>query len=244
MQTYNPTNYDPEKTIVSEILSFDGAELETSKYGHRTFTTAGTLSVLYFKDYNRFILSLNDWKYVLFPQSDIFKITSSFTAPILYNLPFSQGSFTLSLTKVPHIEAVKNLETIFSCNASFALQNELDLEADKENVNPRRTFREHLYGPVSHYETNLPQISEIPEIRHPRYSHEGHEEKLGRLSSVKKGIMKATDKLARGLINQRVSQINMTQIRNYDSLINSSEDDAPTELLWRKDVILLKERIF
>jgi len=231
MQDYNTAYYDPEKTIVTEVLSFDGAELETSKYGHRTFTTAGTLRVLYFRDYNRFILSLNDWKYVLFPQSEILKITSSFTAPIIYNFPFNQGSFTLSLTKVPYVEAIKNLETIFSYNASFSLENELEMTADKENINPRRTFREHLYG---QFDTSLPQISEIPERRQPRYSHEGSERKLSKLSSVKKGIMKATDKLARGLINQRVSHLNMTQIRNYDSLI--SANDAPTELLWRKDV--------
>jgi len=108
-----------------EVLYFEEAELEKLKSNSTSFAAIGPLSVLYFKDYHRFVLQLNDWKYPLLRRLSIIASDTINPNSRSYVLPAPNGfSFVLRLDKTANPEAVNNFETILSKNSRFSLDGE------------------------------------------------------------------------------------------------------------------------
>lgn len=107
-----------------EVLTFKEAELEKTLGGRTTFATVGNLSVLYFADYDRFVLSVNDWKYALLRRLPIVSTEPTLTGPVSYTLPTYNGFYTLTINKISHVEALKNFETILLDNSRYSISSE------------------------------------------------------------------------------------------------------------------------
>jgi len=108
-----------------EVLRFEHAELEKIKGSDRIFAAIGPLSVLYFKDYNRFVLQLNDWKYPLLRRLPIMGAHKMNVQERLLHLPALNGfHFDLKIMNIHSSEALLNLEAILRENAGFYYKGE------------------------------------------------------------------------------------------------------------------------
>jgi len=121
---YFQHDYGKAKGI--EILSFRGAEVERTFSAQTSFVAAGTLQVIYFEAYNRFILCLNDWKYALLRRMPVISSDTRLQGPISYTLPTCDGFYTLRLIGVENLASLKNFETILANCSKFSY---------RENVN-------------------------------------------------------------------------------------------------------------
>jgi len=120
-----------------EVLFFEDAEVEKYKGDHQSFGSAGTLYVLYFRDYNRFVLQLNDWKFPLLRRLPI--IHSADKTDITkrtYILPGLNGfTYQLKINNIPNHQALINFETILSHNSLFSGKGE-DTSSRKIETSP------------------------------------------------------------------------------------------------------------
>jgi len=116
----NPIKSEFGKIKGIEVLSFKEAELETTLGGVTKFNMVGILSVLYFENYDRFVLSLKDWKYALLKRLPVTASEFSNAGPVSYTFPTYNGFYTLTIPKIQHVEGLKNLETIFINNSRFS----------------------------------------------------------------------------------------------------------------------------
>ena len=219
------TRLDPNKTMAIEVLSFDGVELEKTIGGNHSFATIGTLEVLYFKEYSLFILSLNSWKYVLLKSLPIIKASQNYTVPITYILPIDDGFFTLKLTKISHIEAVQNFEIILGRNCAFKCSSEA--LALLRGDGPDHITREDLYGSSERFSHSSQGSFFSPS--------KGAE--LGKTDLIKREILKAFSTISQELHKRRTENYNLTHLREYDCLINTTEDRAPAHFILRSEVI-------
>ena len=78
------TSQDFNDTKGIEILSFQKTELLLTKGGSTKFCDVGTLFVLYFPDYNRFVLSINNWTYALLKRIPVVGSTHTMSDSRLY----------------------------------------------------------------------------------------------------------------------------------------------------------------
>jgi len=218
---------DPDRTMGVEILSFPGVEIEQTIGSKHSFNTVGTLDLLYFSDYGRFVLSLRHWNFPLFKELPIIKSSEGFVDPIIYILPIDDGFYTLKLTQVFHVEAIENLETIFKHNSSFISGTDahalMNGGFDYEPL-PRTS----LYG------------SEEPEPHRTGLSNtpnkEGSASKLRKRDIIKREVIRAADTIVQGIQKKKKDNVNMNILRDYEDLLNTTEDLAPVQYLYRKDV--------
>src|SRR5688572_356197 len=112
-----------------EVLYFEQAEVEKVKEATPSFAASGPLHVLYFKDYNRFVLQLNNWLYPLLRRLTISSTTGKDDATSrTYILPALNGfTFRLHITAPSNIQALSNLDTIFEHNCRFVSKGQESL---------------------------------------------------------------------------------------------------------------------
>jgi len=107
----------------NEILYFENAQIEKIKGNNVSFASMGTLSILYFKAYDRFVLMLNDWRYPLLRRLPI--VCERGENDSNYILPANNGfSYRLNLGYIPGIHALKNFEKILHENSNFCYKGE------------------------------------------------------------------------------------------------------------------------
>lgn len=107
-----------------EVLSFEGADLTLTEASQVSNITKGTLSVAYFKDFDCFILFLNNWDYALNKALPIISSSKTDLTSRSYLLPTYGGYYTVTLNKISHAEAIQNFETILNFNSRLAYQSE------------------------------------------------------------------------------------------------------------------------
>jgi len=109
-----------------EVLYFEDAEIEKYKGSYESFGAVGHLSVLYFKEYNRFVLELNDWKYPLLRRLPIVLTSDkNNTSHRIYTFPASNGfTYQLKINSIPNHQALINFETILEHNSIFSVKGE------------------------------------------------------------------------------------------------------------------------
>jgi hypothetical protein len=90
-----------------EVLYFPEAEISKTKGSDTSFASFGGLSVLYFKDYNRFVLQLNDWRYPL-----LRRLSTQSSGNGSYVLPAPNGfTYNLRITN-PTGQSLKSLDSL------------------------------------------------------------------------------------------------------------------------------------
>jgi len=194
---------NPSKIHGLELLSFEATELYKIQDQTTTFLDQGTLSVMYFDEQIRFLLSLNYWDYALIKRLPVIALNNSHS----YAFPASDGYFILKLTKIPHLAALKNFETILQYAARLHSQGEdtLDLILDKESIE------------------NLEEASL-------------DSQKLSAMSLIKRGVTKVTDRVMRTLTKSHRHNPNLTEVKDIDSLKNTNPEFLSTHEYSRDDV--------
>jgi len=217
---------DPNRTMAIEVLSFDDVELEKTIGSKHSFATIGTLNVLYFKEYSVFLLCLNNWKYVLLHNLPIIKASQNYIEPIVYVLPIDDGFFTLKFTKIAHIEAVQNFEIILGRNCAFKCSYEAQALLRGDVV--EQTSREELYSLKENERMSFSNQDSFSTI----FSQSG----LRKRDVIKRELIRAINMITQELSMKRTENINLTHLRQYDSLINTTEQEAPVHFILRNEV--------
>lgn len=127
-----------------EILFFEDAELQKSKGGQGSSSASGPLSVLYFKDYDRFFLRLNDWYYPLMRRLPVVGMDkNNGSSSRLYCLPGPDGSwYNLRINCYGSVEGLENFETILQECSKFSWKGEAyhgKIEQSPDDKLSRRT---------------------------------------------------------------------------------------------------------
>jgi len=175
---YSTISHEPLKTDFGkikgvEILYFRNAQLERNVGGSSGFASMGPLQVVYFPQYDRFVLSLNSWKYPLLKRIPVVGSSASHGLPVTYTLPTINGYFSLIITRVEHMESLANLEAIFADQANFTVTDS-DEVSSHGNILGGVGHQTHLHG--SQYlsappTSSLPLNGNIMQSTHsPRYN--------------------------------------------------------------------------
>jgi len=117
---------DPEKTLGIEILSFDDVELYHCSNDREHFDSMGTLKVVYFRDFQSFVLYLNDWSYLLLKELPILKSTTHPSGSLLYYLTSKDMILCLKFLQNTQKESLQNFDTIVENNSNFLTNDEAE----------------------------------------------------------------------------------------------------------------------
>jgi len=177
-----------------EVLSFEGVELTQVKGENKSFLDVGTLFVLYFQESVRFVLSLNDWTYCLLKRLSVTSSSRTNKQIRSYTFPGTEGFYILTLTKIPHFEALQNFETILSSSTNFSYQVEKEPNEWKS-------------------------VSEKEE----RSEEERNLRKLSASERIKRGFAKIADKISRPFVKGSQDNVNLTHVKNIGALKKSIE---------------------
>ena len=207
-----------------EVLNFEGAELTKTEGDKSSFICVGTLSVLYFKELDRFMLWLNQWDYALLKRLHVTGSGSVDTSSRWYNFPSKNGFYTLKMAKIQHSEAIQNFETILSYNTTFFQQGE-DRPIREGDMSP-------IEGEDEIYEDFSDTLSSSTEGA-------ATEKRLRATDKIKRSFAKMTDKLSRSLAWGKKSNVNMSQLRDIESIKTTSEELISVFSIPREDVILI-----
>jgi len=114
---------DSLKSKGVEILYFERAEIEKITENSLIYAGTGSLSVLYFEVYNRFVLQINDWRYPLIRRLPIIS-ENNLNLPT-YILPAQKNShYRLKLIDNSNIQGLKNFESILENNSRFIIKGQ------------------------------------------------------------------------------------------------------------------------
>jgi len=232
-----------------EVLYFPEAELEKTKDGKTSFGAFGPLSILYFNDYKRFALQLNDWKYPLVRRLTISGKDGSYTLPGLngftYNLKINNGGS----------EALTNFDTILSNNSHFSFEKggaplkELEKSPDDKlarhqtkNTGTKEVVTETIKGMVENIKNKVAtmktgtknltstkkRISQ-KDIKTKDFKQTAH-------SSFKNDFFESAEKASKQFLQRRKDNGNLSQHREFDALKKTTAKNAPVLYICREDL--------
>ena len=113
---------DSSKTEGIELLYFEHAEVEKFKNDSTIFAASGSLSVLFFSNYSRFVLQINDWRYPLVRRLPI--VSEGQPGSPSYLLPAQNGFvYRLRLATGP-CQGLSNFEAILQNNSKYSVKGE------------------------------------------------------------------------------------------------------------------------
>jgi len=238
-----------------EVLYFDDAEVEKYKGSYESFGATGPLRVVYYKDYHRFVLELNDWKYPLIRRLPVIltsdKKNSSHRT---YTLPGNNGfTFQLKINSFPSLQAMINLETILNHNSIFSLKGEdftsrkLESSPDdkltrhhNKDTGPKEIISEKVASFVhkmkvkaksiqggTKYLTSTKHRIDLKSIKNKDY-------KKTAKPTIKKGFFRHGDINTYEFMQKRRSNINLTEAKDLSDLMKSSY--APICTINREDL--------
>jgi hypothetical protein len=212
-----------------EILTFKDAELERTFCNETRFGSVGVLQVLYFANYDRFVLSLNGWKYVLLKRIPIVSEWQALSGPITFTLPTYKGFYTLRIDKVPHIEALNNFETILLNNSKFSYKGEC-------KTMPSGLLSRGLLSPDDKFRGEVDPLDEPEEPTTSSQYEPGKPNPLKRGDKVKRGFKMIAHKLSKGLKRKGRHNLNLYQVRDLESMKQTTEVMASIHLFPRREV--------
>ena len=212
-------------THAIDVLTFENVELLKKKNEKTSFSGIGALHVLFFPDYNRFILYLNDWAYALLKRIPAVASSKKPSGSHFYILPSYSGSYILKLPKTVRSEAIQNLETILVNNTQFTYKDEVQslgsLPSNVLNEN-----QDHVVAPINRESTD----------------------DVGKLSGkerFKRGFKRLTSKFQPTYTVETRPNPNLVRVMDYTSLKSLSLNSGFICPYERKDVIFCNvEKIF
>jgi len=243
-----------EKNTVkgNEILFFERAEVDKIKGDKTAFAAAGSLSILYFSDYNRYVLQLNDWRYPLLRRLPIIGEQDEMGGRT-YLMPALNGFFFRLRIEGANNQALGNLETIFSNNAGFSVKGQESafrkLEASPEDKLFRVAKKDNTSLMTQASET-LKQVGEkakvavgtlktgtkgidsrkkmvnLKDIKNKNFKKEAR-------SSFKKDFFVSSEKLATEFFKLRRENGNMIALKDFKELAKVS---GPAFFIAKEDI--------
>lgn len=237
-----------------EVLYFEDAEISKNKGNDTSFAGFGGLSVLYFKDLNRFVLQLNDWRYPLLRKLNISSSSvKDDPSSRNYVLPAPNGfSYDLKINKVANSQAFENLNTIFDNNSRFSIFGKeiayRKLEASPElsrrslNTNPKEIITEtvkHVINKVQNTIATLKSGTANLNSRKKKLESKNILNKNFRKeakSRIQKDFLKSSEKLSNEFLQKRKQNANLSQTKSFDELKKTSDNDAPSLYICKEEV--------
>lgn len=231
-----------------EILFFEDAELQKCKKGQASFAASGPLSVLYFKDFNRFFLRLNDWLYPLMRRLPLLGMDKSDgSSSRSYSLPGPNGfCYILRINSYGSQAGLENFESILQDCSKFSWKGDVHhghLEASPDDKLQRHLKKET--GMMQVIGENLKQglhviKNKIETVKTGTKNLTSRKKALdlksiknknfrkNAKSSFKKDFFQAGEKLSQEFLKLRQSNLNMTMGKSYNELLKTSDTQAPS----------------
>ena len=203
-------------TNAIDVLTFDNVELLKKKNEKTSFSGIGTLHVLYFPDYGRFVLELNDWTYALLKRIPAIASLKKPAGSHFYVFPSYSGSYILKLPKTIRSEAIQNLGTILVNNTQFSYKED-------QSLGSYRSSAVHTEGMGSNQET----------INRESVDHVG---KLSGKEKIKRGFKKIASKFQPTYSVETRPNPNLIRVMDYTSLKSLSLNSGFICPYERKDV--------
>jgi len=244
-----PVIFSSGKVSAVEVLYFEEAELLKTKGNTTSFGAIGPLSVLYFSEYKRFVLQLNDWKYPLIRRLAISGKDGSYILPAL-------NGFTYTLKINTGVkEALTNLDTILSNNATFSFEKggapirEVEKSPDDKvvrhqlkNTGMKETISETIKNIVETVKvkaatmktgtknlTSTKKRINQQEIKTKDFKSTAH-------SSFKTDFFKSSEKASQTFLQRRRENSNLTQHREFNDLKKTNTHAAPIFYICKEDI--------
>jgi len=250
-----PFHKEHDKVKGIEVLFFPEAELEKSKNNQKSFASSGPLSVLYFRDYNRFVLHLNDWRYPLMRRLPCSSEKTQGNSRS-YEFPALNGfSYKLNI-KSSGNSALSNFDNILSNFSNYSVKG-TDLLPRKLEASPDdKLFRhqkekesapgEKIIGvlksgiekvmhatesfkPSSKKLVSRKKKQDLKEIKNKNWRKEAK-------STFKKDFFANGQKQSKEFLDKRNSNPNNSQSKEFKDLLKTTESNAPALYLWKVEL--------
>ena len=250
-----PFQKEHDKVKGIEVLFFEQAELEKSKGNDKSFAASGPLSVLYFKDYNRFVLHLNDWRYPLMRRLPVSSEKSQGNSRS-YEFPALNGfSYRLRINSSGN-SALSNFDNILSNFSNFSMKG-TDLLPRKLEASPDdKLFRhqkekesapgekimgvlKHGFEKVMHATESLKPSNKKLVQRKKKYDLKDIKNKNFRKeakSTFKKDFFANGEKSSKEFYEKRRNNSNLSQNKDFKDLLKTTESNAPALYLWKVEL--------
>jgi len=196
------------RTKAADVLFFKNAELERNLDYQKLFVDMGMLQILYFEEYNQFVLSLNDWKYPLLKSLPIIYSEYNSCGPITLIFPAHNGFFFLKITKIKNVSVLKNLETILA-HTCLSLSSLREIATyKKQGIVPNAQSNQNKFALKN---------SEALQIEMTRHG------SLTKKDKVRKGLKKISNKFTTAFIKKEKYNINFWKQRNFEDMKRTNE---------------------
>jgi len=236
----DPFNFDSGKLKGVEVLYFEDVEVQKVKGNSTSFASMGPLSVLYFKNFDRFVLKLNGWTYPLMRR---IPVTSEGK---IFSFPASNGFTYRLIFNNPSAESFSNFETILSNNARIgdrklsASPNDRIVRktsGHKEGANVAGLIRsgvekikEAAKGLTSTKKATVAKKRMMPgSIKKTNY-------RKSAKATFKKDFFETEQKLTQKFLEHRKGNLNLTQTKEFAELKKTTDKVAST-LFLKKEAI-------
>ncbi len=236
-------NFESGKIKGIEVLYFDEAEVQKMRGGKPIFAAMGPLTVLYFKDYHRFVLQLNDWRYPLMRRLNITGSDKNFTLPGSNN-----ATFNLRILGNPNKDTLKNFETIMMNNSRLggkALETSPDdklvrhkpkdttlmdkvTETAKQIIEKIHDKTETIKTGTKHI-TSKKERTFLKDIKNKDFKKNAH-------TTFKKDFFESHQKMTNNFMNKRKENPNLTHAADFSELLKTNDNKAPVHFV-HKEVI-------
>jgi hypothetical protein len=236
-------NFESGKIKGIEVLFFEEAEVQKMRGNKPIFAAMGPLSVLYFKDYHRFVLQLNDWRYPLLRRLNISGSDKNFTLPGM-----NGATFNLRILGNPSQDTLKNLETIMMNNSSFggkALETSPDdklmrhkpkdttlmdkvTETAKQIVEKIHAKTETIKTGTKHI-TSTKKRTLLKDINNKDFKKNAH-------STFKKDFFEAHHKITNNFLSKRKENPNLTHAADFSELLKTNDTKAPVHFIHKEGI--------
>jgi len=212
-----------------ETLYFNHAELTRTNLSKNIFIDVGTLSVVYFKELDRFVLFLGGWEYALLKRIPVIASSRTESKTRLYTFPTYHGFYTVKFTKITHPEAVQNFETILANYTKLSYHDE-DLPVRQNETSPDVSLIDDTIEEAVPSVESTSFSKKTPEVLHPDDVKPG---KLRGSQKLKRGFAKFADKLTGHKHDKSAFLANVVDIK---TLLHPTEDVLRVETFGRKDI--------
>lgn len=235
----------------TEILFFERAEIDAIKGSATSFASAGSLSLLYFSDYSRYVLQLNDWRYPLLRRLPILAEKDEMGGQ-MYLLPGLNGFFYRLRIESASNETIKNFETILSNTSNFSIKGQESTfrktETSPDDKLVRSAKKESSF--MNTASETMKQVTEkakiavktiktgtkgidsrkkmvnIKDIKNKNFKKEAR-------STIKKDFFTSLEKLTNDFLRMRKENPNLTTMKDFKEL---SKMTGPTLYIPREDI--------
>jgi len=241
----------------TEVLFFPDAELEKTDGNFSSFAAAGPLSVLYFKDYDRFVLRLDGWKYPLMQRLPFLGLDKNGVNSRSYSFPAANGYYyNLTINSNGSDEALGNFETILQLATKFSWKGESyhgEPEKSPDDKLARKTQKDtgmsmkeaisetlkkgihsikNKFGSMHSGTKNIisrKKMTNLKDIKTKNFRKEAQ-------SSFKKDFFKSNEKISQEFLKLRGENLNLILPKSYNDLRKTSDSDAPSLYFLKEEI--------